>query len=70
VPLKILIVYSSNENERKKLLQEWAGMIEDADCFEEVADKKKQLVIFGNSQPPLKWTFYVYKNGEFNRLEN
>ena len=45
-------------------------MIEDADCFEEVADKKKQLVIFGNSQPPLKWTFYVYKNGEFNRLEN
>ncbi|HUI76271.1 MAG TPA: hypothetical protein VLY24_00110 [Bryobacteraceae bacterium] len=68
-PLKVLITYPGNDREAKKLLGDYAEMIEEADAFEDFATSRRQLVIFGFLEEVPRWRAFVYSGASFTEIE-
>jgi hypothetical protein len=64
-PLKVLITYAAEGNETDLLLRKFEKTIADADTFDDFADLRRQLVIFGTPQTVREWQFYAYEYDGF-----
>jgi hypothetical protein len=59
VPLKVLITYANDGENTKQLLSKYSSIICDADWAGDIATKRRQLVIFGDSADI--WRFYIWQ---------
>lgn len=60
VPLKVLITYKKEGSATERLLTMYQRIVQGADCFEDIATHRRQLVIIGDPNIPNAWRFYVY----------
>lgn len=63
-PLAVLITYPPTEQSGKQLLDTFAGIIKDADVFENASTQRRQICIFGYPGPD--WRGFVYQDEDFS----
>ena len=69
-PLKVLITYAKEGSETDILLTMYEQIIREADCFEDIATLRRQLVVFGEPITGNNWRFYVYESAGFKLLNS
>lgn len=70
-PLKVLITYDDNDNQRTEFLGKYASIIKAADIFGDCEVRQPQLVIFGRkseSETNIRWSAYLYGSSGFKAL--
>jgi hypothetical protein len=68
-PLKVLITYTSDDQQALVLLGEYSKIIRDADTFGDTATQRRQLVVFGDlPSEGRRWTFHAYGPDGFSTL--
>lgn len=65
-PLKVFIGYASDDQDAAGWLQGYREIIRDADIFDDIAELRRQLVIFGDlPSKGRRWTFHAYEASGF-----
>lgn len=68
-PLKVLITYPDS-NKHEKYLDEYSEILIKSDVFDDFADKKKHLMIFGNKiKDSIQWYFNLWKGDRFSIID-
>ena len=71
-PLKVLVTYPPDEDEEQKLMKKFTDVLNRADILKTFNSIHKHLVICGGKTPQDKktmWTFYLYRNSNFEKLD-
>jgi hypothetical protein len=71
-PLKVLITYDANDNQRQSYIKKYSEIVAASDIFEDASTLRRQLIIFGrkNKGEFIQWNAYQYAGAEFTLLKS